>query len=213
MNNILRVATVLGCVATFGTGSTTTAHACIVGGVSLNRTPAVASSGWIGKASISAAGREIAIEGQQEQDILDLVADGQDFEGVLSEELLKLVSNRTGCAGAAGPKYGGGRDNGIDFTVDDRGNTQKVVVYEVKQWTDYWSYEDGFQLSSSSAGYQLSDAWIRNALAKTSDNRKVTIQNAMTYRTLVKAGAAVERDCGWVYCDYPRFMIFPMTVN
>ena len=189
--------------------------ACEVGAGRLSPKTATANAtGFVRAIDIHAVASVVDPVGDAETEAFNYIADGNDSDGSWSEYLWELVAYRTGCNYAPGPKYGGNKDNGVDFFVDDRTTYQKVIVYEVKQWSDFWgNASDGFQLSKSAAGYQLSDAWLRNAITQSTDASKATLDTALRLKTLRKAGSAVERNCGAFYCDTPQFLIFPVVVN
>jgi hypothetical protein len=171
----------------------------------------VARSGWVDASDIFYAGTEILATSDFQIDAMYAITNGQDVTGSVMEMLLAMTASQTNCNSAMGPKYEG--DKGIDLTVDDRALGRSVVVYEAKQWTSGW-FSDGFQLSSTSVGYQLSDTWIQNTVDKSADydSRELVRSALRRLNQLVKAGAVVQRDCGWWSCE-GHFYIFPFVVN
>jgi hypothetical protein len=172
-----------------------------------------ANAGWVYMTDIAIAGYEIPQDTDLKADFVYDIVSGNDTYGTLMETLLVMTAVGSGCDYADGPKYA--TVKGIDLTVDDRTITGKVIIYEAKQWTkpSFWrGYQlTKFQLSSTLAGYQLSPGWIDKVLANTTHSSKSLVSGAKTYKTLLTAGAVVDRDCGYVYCS-GHFYVFPIKV-
>ena len=210
MFGITRPLLVVATIVAFSTSAN--AITCVSGSDKLKQTPIVANSGFFYAYDIQNVGTRLVPLNHPQWAIFNAIAEGQDTTGEYSEYLFWEMSAISGCRIASGPKYGGNK--GVDYLIDSREYDQTVVVYEVKQWTDsWWSGWDGVQFSKTSNGYQLSDTWLWNVVNSSYDSSKSLLADMLRLRRLRKAGAAVERNCGYFSCSEPKFWIFPVIVN
>ncbi len=209
MINVFRLVFVV-CMVIVSTS--TTALGCISGSKQLRNQPIVAQSGFFYAYDIQAVGTQLVPSTHPQWAIFNAIAEGQDTKGEYSEYLFWEMSAFSGCRIASGPKYSGNK--GVDYLIDSRDYDQTAVVYEVKQWTDsWWNGWDGVQFSNTSNGYQLSDNWLWNVVNQSSEESKSLLADRLRLNYLRKAGAAVERNCGYFTCSVPKFWVFPVIVN
>ena len=135
----------------------TTSMAQAVGGVPAQATP----GGFVNAAKVCTNGCVINGLTPYEQSLVTQVQNGLDTKGVITEQVLVSVSQRTGMTVLSGGKYGA--NNGFDLVLQDA-NGVVTIVMDGKQMTQ----SGAIGLSPNGAGgtTQLSDAWVSNVLLR-----------------------------------------------
>lgn len=126
----------------------------------LSATAAEATAGGLVNAS-KVCGSACAITSldANEQALVNLIQNGADKSGALTEQLLAAVAQRTGMTVVAGGKYGA--NNGFDLVLQGQ-NGAITVILDAKQLTA----SGAVKLSTEGAGgaNQLSPAWVEQVM-------------------------------------------------
>ena len=121
------------------------------------------------------------------------IQNGLDSGGVMTEQLLVSVSQRTGMTVLDGGKYGGNK--GFDLVLQDA-NGMVTIVMDGKQFTK----SGAVALSPNGAGdfTQLSDDWVLRVLGRLDQNSPAykAVSDARKNNTLVTAVGGVNRSTG-----------------